>query len=357
MLAGKQRNHCNLEDTMSMVTEPTRIEGAVPVAPSFHILSWLSWKSIFAGVITAIAVGIVLALLGVALGFTVLDPMSRDPMAGVGLTFGIWTLISGIVSLAAGGFVAGMFARQHGGTHGFLVWAAVLIVGAFSTSMAAGMAIQGLGGLLNGASSVAATIAEQAGSLAKQGMNMMQDESRDENDPRIMAILRDTGVKALQPSAFMNQLEDMRDDLATTFQRMNTNNYETVINSFLQRQKERLDALQNIRIDRSQAVQGLMRTRDISSEEANRLLDEALDVYHYRLDQLQSGITQAQQQVDNTRQYMKQMADDARKMADDAAAAAAKSALMAAIALILGAVGSVIGGRFGTRYSHRYETL
>ena len=109
---------------MAIVTEPTTRGDEVA---SFRFTSWVSWKSIFAGLIAAIAVGVVLALLGMALGFTVFDPMSGDPLAGVGLTFGLWTLICGIVSLVVGGYVGGLSAGRYGGTHGFLVWCAVLI--------------------------------------------------------------------------------------------------------------------------------------------------------------------------------------------------------------------------------------
>ena len=77
-----------------------------PEASSLCLISRVSWKSIFAGALTAVAIGIVLALLGVALGFTVVDPLDASPFSGVGLTFGIWTLISGVVSLVAGGLSA-----------------------------------------------------------------------------------------------------------------------------------------------------------------------------------------------------------------------------------------------------------
>ncbi len=340
---------------MAIVTEPTTRGDEVA---SFRFTSWVSWKSIFAGLIAAIAVGVVLALLGMALGFTVFDPMSGDPLAGVGLTFGLWTLICGIVSLVVGGYVGGLSAGRYGGTHGFLVWCAVLIAGVFSTSLAAGMAAQGVGNLLGAASSVAAHIADEAGSLAKLGINTIREESpSNRNEPRVMAILRDTGVKELQPSAFMGQLQAMRSDLDNTLHRLTLDNYETVINTFLQRQKERLDTLQNAPINRSAAIQGLMRSRNISAEQADTLLNEALNVYNYRLDQVKSAVTQAQDQVENTRQYLKQVAEDARKAAAEASAAIARSALMAAVALILGAVGSIIGGRFGARHSRRYETL
>ena len=105
---------------MAIVTEPTTRGDEVA---SFRFTSWVSWKSIFAGLIAAIAVGVVLALLGMALGFTVFDPMSGDPLAGVGLTFGLWTLVCGIVSLVVGGYVGGLSAGRYGGTHGFLVGA------------------------------------------------------------------------------------------------------------------------------------------------------------------------------------------------------------------------------------------
>lgn len=202
---------------MAIVTEPTTRGDEVA---SFRFTSWVSWKSIFAGLIAAIAVGVVLALLGMALGFTVFDPMSGDPLAGVGLTFGLWTLICGIVSLVVGGYVGGLSAGRYGGTHGFLVWCAVLIAGVFSTSLAAGMAAQGVGNLLGAASSVAAHIADEAGSLAKLGINTIREESpSNRNEPRVMAILRDTGVKELQPSAFMGQLQAMRSDLDSTLHR------------------------------------------------------------------------------------------------------------------------------------------
>ena len=149
----------------------------------------------------------------------------------------------------------------------------------------------------------------------------------------------------------------MRSDLDNTLHRLTLDNYETVINTFLQRQKERLDTLQNAPINRSAAIQGLMRSRNINAEQADTLLNEALNVYNYRLDQVKSAVTQAQDQVEHTRQYLKQVAEDARKAAAEASAAIARSALMAAVALILGAVGSIIGGRFGARHSRRYETL
>ena len=80
-----------------------------------------SWRYVFAGVVAALAVSIIMAVLGVALGFTVIEPMSNDPFDGLGMAFGFWSILSVILSLAAGGFVAGRFAGERGCEHGLMV--------------------------------------------------------------------------------------------------------------------------------------------------------------------------------------------------------------------------------------------
>ena len=323
-----------------------------PEASSLCLISRVSWKSIFAGALTAVAIGIVLALLGVALGFTVVDPLDASPFSGVGLTFGIWTLISGVVSLVAGGFVGGMFAGDRGCVHGFLVWALVLLLGVFSTSIAAGMAIQSIGNLVgSGMTAAAEAFSGPASDLVEKGINKMEDAFGEERDmPRIMGILRDTGIEQLQPAYLMGQFGDARRDMTSSLQRLTLDNYDSVIASFLERQKERLEAVKNRRLDHDSAVTGLMRSRSIPRGEAESLLQQALSVYEYRLDQLETGLSQAQRNFEDTREYLKQVSERARQQADEAVAAAAESALMASIALILGAIGSIIGGRFGARH-------
>ncbi len=320
--------------------------------------SGVSWRGIFAGVITAIAVGIVLSLLGIALGFKVVNPMTSHPLAGVGITMGIWTLVSGIVSLAAGGFVAGLFSGHRGAVHGFLVWAAVLIVGVFSTSIAAGTLVQGLGGMLSGAGSVASSVAEGVGEVTKHGISMVQKNNEGSREsPRILSILRDTGIRELQPAFFMGQLSEIRRDLAGSLRQMTAENYENVIRDFLERQKQRLNTLQSVKIDRDAAIRALMKERNISAEQAARLLDEALDLYAYRVDQITSAVDQAEQQMQEVKQYIRQAREEARRLAEEAADAAAKSALMAAVALILGAVAGILGGICGLRCGHRCKLM
>src|SRR5690554_700517 len=113
-----------------MVTE-TRLT-LLPVA---------SWGSIIGGVVTVFAVSILLSLLGSSIGLGMIDAHAENPVEGVGVVFGIWSAISLVISLAAGGFVAGRLAGNAGATHGFLVWAAALLLASMLSMAAIGGAV------------------------------------------------------------------------------------------------------------------------------------------------------------------------------------------------------------------------
>lgn len=169
-------------------------------------MSWglISWQSIIAGVITTLAISIVLAVLGVALGFTVVKPKSDHPLSGLGLSFGIWSVVSVIVSLAAGGFVAGHLSGINGTEHGFLVWATVLIAGTLFGGLAIGSAVRVMGSAVRGIGSGAASIASSAGEsvshLATSAYDHLKEsvavdfDASDVSD-EVRSVLKDTGVE------------------------------------------------------------------------------------------------------------------------------------------------------------------
>ncbi|KTS24889.1 CAP-Gly protein, partial [Pantoea stewartii] len=67
----------------------------------------VSWGSILAGVVTVMAVSLLLTTLGSSLGFSMLSPQSDDVINGADKAVIIWSVISIVLSLACGGFVAG----------------------------------------------------------------------------------------------------------------------------------------------------------------------------------------------------------------------------------------------------------
>lgn len=71
----------------------------------------ISWASVIAGVVTFIAMLLLFSLIGSAIGFGMVSPTSTNPLDGVGTGVLIWTVVALVLSLGAGGFVAGLTSR------------------------------------------------------------------------------------------------------------------------------------------------------------------------------------------------------------------------------------------------------
>lgn len=87
----------------------------------------VSWGSVFGGVMTVLAISVLLSILNSSIGLFMFDPLSDHPVAGIGTAVGIGSAIILVAGMAAGGFVAGKLAGMDGMIHGFLVWATTLI--------------------------------------------------------------------------------------------------------------------------------------------------------------------------------------------------------------------------------------
>lgn len=317
-----------------------------------HAAFWknrISWRSVLAGVVTTCAVSTLLTVLGIALGFTVLEPMSEHPASGLGAAFGIWSALTLIVSFAAGGFMAGYASNWRGCEHGFLNWAVVLLIGSLFTGMAVGSAVQAVGSAVKTVGSGVAEVASGAGSAASTLFDKLEENvDLDFADYRgnVLAVLRDSGVETMQPEYLRGEMRGARSDLrgALNQLRLDSANSEQVINGFLDKQKARLEKIR-AGVDREAAVASLMRNTDMSRYEAERTVDNALRV----ISEVEYALDDAGQQMEDARQYLSQAAEQARAKAEEVSSAIAASALVAAIALIVGAVVSCFFAVLGNR--------
>lgn len=78
----------------------------------------VSWGAIVAGVVTFLAITVLLSLVTAGIG-----------LSGSGAGAGIWSVISLALALAAAGYVAGALAVRGGLLHGFLTWATAVLTG------------------------------------------------------------------------------------------------------------------------------------------------------------------------------------------------------------------------------------
>lgn len=324
-----------------------------------YAFGWVSWSSIFAGGVSAIAVSILMAVLGVALGFTVIHPKSDEPMSGLGTAFGIWSFISVVVSMAVGGFMAGLFAGQRGMEYGFLVWAVVLIAAMFFSSLAVGSAVKSIGvavkGMGSGAAGLASTMGKSAAHAASSAISELRDNihlnvDTDKISDHVLSVLRDTGVDTLQPEYLHQQMREARSDLRNSLHQLTLkpSEAEKVIAGFLENEKKRLESLTG-NIDKEAAVNALMNQRHIEREEAEGLVDDAIRAYDHALQKAKESLSEAKTQVEDTKEYLKSLAVQAREKADRWASTAAKAALAAAIALIVAGLISIGAGAWGAK--------
>lgn len=320
-----------------------------------------SWGSIFAGGVTALALSILMGILGVALGFAVVKPSAERPTSGLGMAFGGWSVLSIIVSMAGGGFIAGMFAGTSGMQHGFMVWALVLLAASIFGGLTVGGALRAVGSLLKGIGSGAAGAASVMGRNAASGVAALVTELKDsvhihldanKLSDDVKAVLIDTGVESLHPDHLKQQMREARSELRTTLHQLthNPEDAESIINEFLTAQKNRVEALGND-IDRHAAVQAVMNTRHINQDDAEALVDDAIKAYTHLREKAKDCLHDARAEMEEAWQCLKHMSEQTRARADKWANAVAKTALMAAVALLVAAAISMAAGAVGARYS------
>lgn len=324
----------------------------------------ISWGSIFAGVVTVLAVSILLSLLGSSIGMFMLDPTSSSPASGIGTTVGIWTIVSLLVSLAAGGFVAGKLAGRDGIIHGFVVWATSTIIAVILVGMLAVSAVRMAGNLLGSVSSVVGTVIGGVGSAVGTGVSALADQAQnvfgnidisDDNDGTtvrqdIRQALRRSGVQELQPEYLQTQIRAVRSDLQRSVRTLiaNPNDAENIINSFLERVKERSDrAFQDL--NRDDLTRAIANNSSLSQAEVDRAVDEYIEIFDNTRERAREQINSLQNTVENARQDWSQFKDDAREQANDVANAAGRSALFSFIGMLIGAGLAGFMGMFGVK--------
>src|SRR3954469_4669797 len=91
------------------------------------LLRRVSWGAIFAGLFVTIVVEMILTLLGAAIGAATINPRTEaNPTQGLGIGSAIWLLISSLISLFCGAYVAGRLSggprRSDGLLHGVLTF-------------------------------------------------------------------------------------------------------------------------------------------------------------------------------------------------------------------------------------------
>lgn len=160
-------------------------------------VSSIRWTAIFGGLVAGLGSYIVLALFGVAVGLTAIDPQEAEPVGAVPVGTGIWSGISMLISSFIGGFVAarmsGLARAGDGLLHGFVTWGATTLLFAYLATSAVSSILGGTLGLAGQALQGAAGAATsgQAQGMGDSLEKLLTGSSQANINPQDVTALRE----------------------------------------------------------------------------------------------------------------------------------------------------------------------
>ena len=292
----------------------------------------ISWGAIIGGTIIALVTQITLSLLGIGIGASTIHVQSGQTGSGLGSGSAIWLVLTILISLFAGGYVAGRLAgfpaMQEGMIHGLITFGLVTLLSLYFLTTALGAIIGGagaaLGSILNvagqGIASAAPKVADAAQQkLAEQGIDLSNLQAQADE------LLRQTGKPQLQPENLQSQAKNTVSQ--NTAQNTPTNptdqnaSASDLINKLFSQGKDTLTA-----VDRDAAINVIVARTGKSREEAGQIVDKWQATYQ------------------DARNKLEQAIQKSKEGADAAAKAATQAGLLGALAMALGAMVAAVGG-------------
>lgn len=327
----------------------------------------LSWGAIFAGAICAAAAFLVLNLITAALGFGFLNPTDPNPLSGIGVATGIWTIITLIVSFLAGGFVAGYAARSTGILHGGVTWAlAILLLFTLvfnALSSALGVAGNVLGSVAGGVGNVAETAANTAGSAISEGLSSVGDSieevDTEELQNNIETYLADTEVEELQPDYIKNLLQESKDEVTAAVKDLaiNPENSEQIVTDLANSLGEKAGSILGA-VDEDAVYTAVSNNSDLSEEEVQEISSNIYNGLTTAAESAEKTLTVASEEasklVNQVATSVDQGLENAKEGAQDATNKASFGSVLVFIGLLVALVVSAIGGKLGEKASLRF---
>jgi predicted nucleic acid-binding protein len=328
--------------------------GAIGSANHEPMRRKVSWGAVIAGTVVALAAMIVLGLLGLGIGLWSVEPGGeKDTVAGMATGTVIWSVISMLLSLFAGGYVAARMSasweRQNAVLHGVLVWAVATIFMIWGATSAISTVFRTAAGALGSISSGIASMAEKAIPDQMPEINLPDVEMRD-LPPELQQTLRRQGMtaenfKRESREAFRNVISKQEQ---ARLRDAATNTAQDILRS-------PGDAISDIesRIDSLVGQGGVISTEDRT--ELMQVLENRLGITEAEAEQMAARWEKQAKQVYADAE---QALADARKKAIDAGDtmtdAVGKAAIVTMFGLLLGAAAAAGGAAIGRR-EHPYE--
>lgn len=319
----------------------------------------ISWRSVFAGLVTFVAISILLSLVGSAIGFGSLDLTSNHPLSGVGTGLLVWLVISLIVSLGLSGYVAGITAQRAGFVHGFLTWALSVIATVFllgnvvsgalgAVGQVMGTAGNATGNVIQSTGSAIANVSQDAFDKIAQELDVNVDTSN--LDDEVIDALEKSDIPQLQPDYLKTQLnatvENVKDAGYAIV--INGKNPKSVGKDLSAKIEKRVNEITKD-LDRSDLEKTISENTELSEAEVSSAVDNAISSYETAREEALNTIDKAEKDIDELTQEAEQTFEKGRVQAEKITDETAKISLWTFAGLLIGLFITAFAGHLGSK--------
>lgn len=324
----------------TQTTENAQVERLHPAAAAAY--RRISWGAVIAGGLVALTTQLVLSLLGMSIGFGLIEPGQAEGvrLGTLGTGAALWWVLSSLVSLFAGGWVAGRMAgvpRAIGGAlHGLVTWSLATVLTLVFLGSGIGVLVGGLLGAVGQGAAALQTavlgeeertaVGQQEEGNARQVLDQIVREARE--------TLEATETPELQPEELEKRAEETRKTIENHLRAALTNPQEAD-----EELRKAFDAVWGeieevaAATDKEALVNALVAETDLTRKEAQQTVE--------RWDQ---SLREARQKAEETREKWTQAARErAARAADDLAGAAFWSFLGLLVSACCAAGGGLLG--------------
>lgn len=294
-----------------------------------------------AGVVIALVVQLVLSLLGIGIGASTVNPLTeQNPAGGLATGAGIWFMVSSLVALFLGGWVAGRLAGIPRATdsllHGLLTWGVATLLLFYFLTSTVGSLIGGTFRVLGAGLSTAATgLAAAAPAVAGAATDALQQRGIDLDvtsiRKEIETLLRQTGSPELRPEAIQRKAGDAVTETQDAARRAASDPASA---------DSTLDALLD-RLGRSGSTIVSAADRDALVNVITARTGQSREQAEHTVASYERSYQDIRAKYEQTKAAASQQA---RETADTAASGLTTAALSAFVALLLSAIAAAVGG-------------
>lgn len=322
------------------------------MSPDATAVRRVSWGSIFAGTVIALALMVFFTTLGLAIGAASVDPLyDSAPISGLGVGSGIYMVVTQLISLGVGSFAAARLAGVPRTVasllHGAAVWS-------LATVFLMWAAVSGGGAIFGAASSVISNTASGAA-------NIVQAAAPDDiSFPDLSDLASRISMKDLPP-----EIQQTFEDNGITVEQLRREASDAFRNVVSQKEQDRAvnilqgalsDALQtpgDTGTDIADAMDSLVKGAGAVFSQEDR--EEVLTTLQNRLGITAEETEQVVQSVEariegavaEVRQTLDQVQQQALELAQTASSILAKTAAWLTVASLLGLVAAMAGAFAG----------